>query len=103
MGQGLFVYNPQKDVLTQNSLQTSFVWDVCENNSGHIYASSLQEGLLCFDENGKFLQSYPLLSAGTLVQTVQQVAPRTEPDITPDIEQTVDTIIIGMEVWLPEK
>lgn len=64
LGQGLFVYNPQTDVLTQNSLQTSFVWDVCENNSGHIYASSLQEGLLCFDENGKFLQSYPLLSAG---------------------------------------
>ena len=44
LGQGLFVYNPQTDVLTQNSLQTSFVWDVCENNSGHIYASSLQEG-----------------------------------------------------------
>lgn len=59
LGQGLFVYNPQKDVLQQNSLQTSFVWDVCESNS-KIYASSLQEGLLCFDEEGRFLYNYQI-------------------------------------------
>ena len=27
-----------------------------------MYVSSLQEGLLCFDENGKFLQSYKVSS-----------------------------------------
>ena len=37
LGQGLFVYDPKTDVLTQNSLQTSFVWDVCECNYRNIY------------------------------------------------------------------
>lgn len=59
LGQGLFIYDTKKDVLTQNSIQTSFVWDVCQSkNKKRIYASSLQEGLLCFDENGKFLKSF---------------------------------------------
>lgn len=58
LGQGIFIYDPQKDILTQNSLQTSFAWDLCESDGGKIYTSSLQEGLLCFDENGRFLQSY---------------------------------------------
>lgn len=60
LGQGLFIYDPQKDVLTQNSIQTSFIWDVCQGNDRKVYASSLQEGLLCFNENGKFLQSYAI-------------------------------------------
>lgn len=63
LGQGLFVYDPATDTLKQNSLQTSFVWDICENNS-RIYASSLQEGLLCFDDKGNFMHSHPLLAAG---------------------------------------
>ena len=50
--------------MTQTSLHFFFFGDVWEVTSRHIYASSLQEGLLCFDESGKFLQSYPLLSAG---------------------------------------
>lgn len=58
LGQGLFNYDPQKDVLTQNSIQTSFVWDICQGNDRKIYASSLQEGLLSFDEKGQFLKSY---------------------------------------------
>lgn len=62
LGQGVFIYDPQKDVLTQNSLQTSFVWDLCESDEGKIYASSLQEGLLCFDANGRFLHAYHLPS-----------------------------------------
>lgn len=65
LGQGLFIYDPVKDVLTQNSLQTSFIWDLCESNAGRIYTSSLQEGLLCFDENGHFLQSYKFSSETT--------------------------------------
>lgn len=63
LGQGIFIYDLKADVLTQNSIHTSFVWDIClSNNDKNIYVSSLQEGLLCFDENGKFLQSYKLSS-----------------------------------------
>ena len=63
LGQGLFIYDPKTEVLTQNSIQTSFVWDVCQSyDKKKMYVSSLQEGLLCFDENGKFLQSYKVSS-----------------------------------------
>lgn len=61
LGQGLFLYDPKTDVLTQNSIQTSFVWDICPaSDQKNIYISSLQEGLLCFDENGKYLRSYDI-------------------------------------------
>lgn len=63
LGQGFFIYDPQTGKLTQNSVQTSFVWDLCESNDRKkVYISSLQEGLLCFDENGKFLCSYQISS-----------------------------------------
>lgn len=59
LGQGFFIYDPKTDILTQNSIQTSFVWDICESHDQtRVYISSLQEGLLCFDENGAFLKSY---------------------------------------------
>lgn len=55
LGQGLFIYNPETDVLTQNSVQTSFIWDICpSSDQKNIYISSLQEGLLCFDEMVNF-------------------------------------------------
>lgn len=61
LGQGFFIYDPKTDILTQNSVQTSFVWDICQSSDQKkIYISSLQEGLLCFDENGKFIQSYEI-------------------------------------------
>lgn len=62
LGQGLFVYDPQKDLLIQNSFLTSFVWDICESDSHRVYASSLQDGLLCFDEKGTFVNLHPGLS-----------------------------------------
>jgi len=52
LGQGLFIYNPKTNILIQNSLQTSFVWDICESNTHNVYISSLQDGLFCFNENG---------------------------------------------------
>lgn len=62
LGQGFFIYDPKSGALTQNSIQTSFVWDICQSSDKKkIYISSLQEGVLCFDENGRFLQSYKIL------------------------------------------
>ena len=58
LGQGFFIYDPAKDELTQNSQYTSFVWDINEDASGHIYISSLQEGLLCFDFNARLIEQY---------------------------------------------
>ncbi len=61
LGQGFFIYDPKTEVLTQNSVQTSFVWDLCQSaDQKRVYISSLQEGLLCFDENGKFLRAYEI-------------------------------------------
>jgi ligand-binding sensor domain-containing protein len=52
LGQGIFVYDPKNDGLTQNSLYTSFVWDMSQDQMSRIYTSSLQEGLICYDQNG---------------------------------------------------
>lgn len=56
LGQGVFIYDPETEVLTQNSLYSSFVWDICESNAHYVYLSSLQDGLICFDENGNYVQ-----------------------------------------------
>lgn len=58
LGQGVFIYNPQTDKLIQKSKETAFAWDICEDASGRIYVSSLQEGLICFDQNGKYIESF---------------------------------------------
>ncbi|GHT62905.1 sensor histidine kinase [Bacteroidia bacterium] len=58
LGQGFFIYDPAKDILTQNSSYTPFVWDISEDAAGHIYVSSLQEGLLCFDPNERLIEQY---------------------------------------------
>jgi len=58
LGQGIFIYNPETARLTQNSLLSSFVWDICEDKSHRIYISSLQDGLICLDQNGKYLETY---------------------------------------------
>ncbi|MDR2003571.1 MAG: response regulator [Prevotella sp.] len=61
LGQGLFIYNPETDTLSQNSQHTSFTWDICEDSSSRIYSSSLQEGLICYDKDGKYIESLALL------------------------------------------
>ena len=58
LGQGIFIYDPKTDTLTQNSRYTSFVWDISEDQTYRIYTSSLQEGLICYNQNGKYLDSY---------------------------------------------
>jgi signal transduction histidine kinase/ligand-binding sensor domain-containing protein/DNA-binding response OmpR family regulator len=58
LGQGIFVYDTQTGILTQNSLHTSFVWDMSQDATYRIYSSSLQEGLICYDQNGKYLNSF---------------------------------------------
>lgn len=58
LGQGVFIYNPQTDTLIQKSKETAFVWDISEDSSRRVYASSLQEGLVCFDQNGKYIESF---------------------------------------------
>ncbi|MFV0417475.1 MAG: two-component regulator propeller domain-containing protein [Dysgonomonas sp.] len=58
LGQGIFIYDPQTDDLKQNSQYSPFVWDICEDESHRIYSSSLQEGLICFDQNGKQIEIF---------------------------------------------
>lgn len=58
LGQGIFIYNPGKNTLVQNSKYTSFVKCLTSTPDGNIYASSRQEGMICFDQTGKYLRNY---------------------------------------------
>lgn len=59
LGQGLFIYDPTKDSLTQNSIHTIFIWDLFEDyNTGDIYLSSQHNGLVCFNSEGEFKTNY---------------------------------------------
>lgn len=58
LGQGIFIFDPQTEELTQNSQDTSFSWDLSESKTHRIYSSSLQEGLICYDLSGKKVESY---------------------------------------------
>lgn len=53
LGQGIFIFDPQTDELTQNSQDTSFSWDLSEDKAHKVYSSSLQEGLISYDLNGE--------------------------------------------------
>jgi len=57
-GQGIFIYNPATKKLVQNTLYSSFVWNLLKTPDGNIFATSRQNGLICFDKNGKYLRSY---------------------------------------------
>lgn len=58
LGQGIFIYDPQTKDLIQNSKDTSFSWDLCEDKNHRIYSSSLQEGLISYDLNGNKIEAY---------------------------------------------
>lgn len=58
LGQGIFIYDPQTEELVQNSKDTSFSWDICEDKNHWIHASSLQEGLISYDLNGNKVHTY---------------------------------------------
>ncbi|MDE6491081.1 MAG: hybrid sensor histidine kinase/response regulator, partial [Muribaculaceae bacterium] len=57
MGQGVFVYDPATDTLTQSILHSSFAWDLCNGTDSIVYVSSLKKGLLLFDRSGRFITS----------------------------------------------
>lgn len=55
LGQGLFIYDKSKGTLTQNSIYSAFIWDVAEDQRHRLYVSSVQDGLISFDQNGKYI------------------------------------------------
>lgn len=57
-GQGIFIYNPATGLLIQNSIYTSFIWDLLKIPGGDIVATSRQNGLIRFNENGNFIRAY---------------------------------------------
>lgn len=58
LGQGFFIYDPKDDSLKQYSQYTAFVWDIAVDESNRVYLSSLQEGLICYDQDGKYIESF---------------------------------------------
>ncbi|MBK5721332.1 response regulator [Dysgonomonas sp. Marseille-P4677] len=58
LGQGFFLYDPITDDLKQYSQHTAFVWDIDIDSNDRVYLSSLQEGLICYNQDGKYIESY---------------------------------------------
>ena len=59
-GQGIFVYDTQKDSLWQDSRHGSFFTDAAIGPNGLIYAVTLNRKLVVFRSDGQFLQQYQL-------------------------------------------
>ena len=57
LGQGFFIYDPANDMLKQYSQHTAFVWDIAIDDH-KVYLSSLQEGLICYNQDGKYIESF---------------------------------------------
>lgn len=57
-GQGLFLYNPQSGVLTQDSRRNSFFSDLTIGTDGLVYLVSLDGQLLVYDQDGNFQRQY---------------------------------------------
>jgi len=60
LGQGIFIYKPDKDILIQNTQYTSFVWNLLKIPSGNILATSRENGVIYFDKSGRYLRSFIL-------------------------------------------
>ena len=58
LGQGFFVYNPDKGSLLQCSRYGGFVSDVVQTSDGTVYVSTINGMLNAFTEHGRFIRSY---------------------------------------------
>lgn len=58
LGQGVFIYDISTQKLSQHSVHTAFVWDMAQSDSQQVYLSSLQEGLICYDQKGEYIESF---------------------------------------------
>lgn len=73
-GQGVFIYKPATRELVQNSIYTSFVRDLEEIPDGDIFATSRENGLIRFNQDGKYLQSYLPFDKMDEVSSIEIVA-----------------------------
>ena len=60
LGQGLFVYNPAIDVLTQDSRRGAFLSDILTADDGRVYIASLSGVILVYDQDMHFVQQYAI-------------------------------------------
>ncbi|MHB9143698.1 MAG: ligand-binding sensor domain-containing protein, partial [Paludibacter sp.] len=58
LGQGIFIYNPKTKTMVQNSMYSSFVLNLLETSEGNIFATSRQNGLICFNKQGEYVRSF---------------------------------------------
>lgn len=58
LGQGIFIYDPKDQSLVQNSVYTPFVVKLLNIPSGDVAATSRQEGIIRFTQDGKYVRSY---------------------------------------------
>ena len=58
LGQGIFIYNPYTKKLVQNTLYSPFIWNLIKIPNGKIFAATKENGLICFDQKGKYIRSY---------------------------------------------
>ena len=59
-GQGLFIYNPKTDELTQDSRHGAFVSDILAENDSPVFVATLQGHVILYGQDGTFLMEHSI-------------------------------------------
>ena len=59
-GQGLFIYNPKTDVLTQDSRHGAFVSDILAVNDSPVFVATLQGHILLYGQDGTYMMEHSI-------------------------------------------
>ena len=59
-GQGLFIYNPKTDELTQDSRHGAFISDILAENDSPVFVATLQGHIILYRQDGTFLMEHSI-------------------------------------------
>lgn len=59
-GQGLFIYNPKTDELTQDSRHGAFISDILAENDSPVFVATLQGQIVLYGQDGTYMMEHPI-------------------------------------------
>ena len=59
-GQGLFIYNPKTDELTQDSRHGAFISDILAENDSPVFVATLQGQIVLYRQDGTYMMEHPI-------------------------------------------
>lgn len=60
LGQGLFIYNPHTDELTQDSRHGAFISDILARDDSPVFTATLQGNIQLYSQNGDYLKEHTI-------------------------------------------